>query len=105
MFPTPGDTRTRRAHESAWRVDVRESIWTAPIECQSSVARFTPRGAPVASWTVEPGEALEQQVRQTHDQPHDSEPQSKEGQRPPVLAMLHVSSMVRSSGSVNPRTI
>lgn len=35
-FPTPRGTRTRRAHESAWRVDVRESIWTPAIECQTS---------------------------------------------------------------------
>jgi hypothetical protein len=50
-FPTPRGTRTRRAHESAWRVDVRESIWTPAIECQTSQcdrsalpSRDTPQG-------------------------------------------------------------
>ena len=50
-FPTPRGTRTRRAHESAWRVDVRESIWTPAIECQTSrcdrsalPCRDTPQG-------------------------------------------------------------
>ena len=44
MVPTPRGTRTRRAHESAWRVDVPESIWTAPIECQTSAGSGRARG-------------------------------------------------------------
>jgi hypothetical protein len=53
-IPTPRGTRTRRAHESAWRVDVRESIWTPSIECQSSTVREAQARCPCP---VRPGRA------------------------------------------------